>query len=73
MSDEILQKIVQEIRDNHNKIIDDWCKAYLAQLYEEGKEIKPGNYILCEQLPTYHRGKETLVRKYWFEEKEKDE
>lgn len=66
-SDEILNKVVQDIADNHNKIINDWCKAYMAQLYEEGVQIKPGNFTLNEQVPTFHKGKDCLVKKYWFE------
>lgn len=67
IEDEKLQKVVQEIAENHRKIIDDWCKAYLAQLYQENGEIKPGDFILYEQQPTYHN--HNLVRKYWFERK----
>ena len=65
--DELLQKVVDDISKNHRKIIDDWCKAYMAQLYEEGVEIKPGCFTLNEQEPTHHIGKECLVKKYWFE------
>ncbi len=67
MNDNILEKVVQEISNNHHKIIDDWCKAYLAQLYEEGHDIKPGSFTLNEQVPTYHIGKDCMVKKYWFE------
>jgi hypothetical protein len=70
MDDELLDKIVEEISSNHRKIIDDWCKAYLAQLYEEGIDIKPGCFILNEQVPTFNTGKNCMVRKYWFEMKE---
>jgi len=65
--DSIIEKAIQEIEKNHHKIIDDWCKAYLSQLYEEGIDIKPGCFTLCEQVPTFHKGKDCLVRKYWFE------
>lgn len=65
--DDALDKIVQEISQNHHKIIDYWCKAYLAQLYQEGHDIKPGNFTLNEQVPTYHLGKDCMVKKYWFE------
>lgn len=44
-----IQKAVREISRNHHKIIDDWCKAYLAQLYEEGVQIKPGCFELIEE------------------------
>jgi hypothetical protein len=67
IDDETLQKVCAEIAHNHRKIIDDWCKAYMAQLYEEGVQIKPGCFTLNEQVPTYHKGQDCMVRKYWFE------
>ncbi|MES2875411.1 MAG: hypothetical protein V4708_16930 [Bacteroidota bacterium] len=70
MEDFELQKAVEEISKNHRKIIDDWCKAYLAQLYEENGNIKPGDFVLCEQIPTFHLGKDCMVKKYWFELKD---
>lgn len=66
-SDDVLQKMIEDISKNHRKIIDDWCKAYMAELYESGIEIKPGCFTLCEQVPTYHKGKDCIVKKYWFE------
>jgi hypothetical protein len=67
-TDELLQKAVNEIAANHRKIIDDWCKAYMAQLYEEGIELKPECFILYEQQEFEHvNGK--LCKKYWFEKK----
>lgn len=49
MNDEYLMNIVKEISENHSTIINDWCKAYLSQLYKEGIEIKPGNFILHQR------------------------
>ena len=69
MDDKLIDSITKDIADNHRQIIEDWCKAYLAQLYEEGVDIKPGNFILCEQVPTYHTGQDCMVKKYWFEPK----
>jgi hypothetical protein len=68
VNDDVIQKVVKEISEAHGKIIDDWCKAYLAQLYEEGKSFEPGSFILCEQELHEHNGK--WVKKYWFERKE---
>ena len=68
MEDELLQKVVKDIRENHLKIIDDWCKAYMAQRFKEGKNIEPGSFTLIEQVPTYHKGKDCMVRRYWFED-----
>lgn len=65
LKDDLLQKIVQDIAQNHRKIIDDWSKAYLAQLYEEGADIKPGCFTLNEQVP--HMINEKFVQRYWFE------
>lgn len=64
--DELLEKVVQEIAKNHRKIIDDWCKAYMAQLYEEGHDIKPGSFTLNEQRDMeLSNGK--IGTRYWFE------
>ncbi len=65
---EKLSLAVQEISKNHRKIIDDWCKAYLAQLYQENGSIKPGDFILVEQ--NFHEYNGKLVKKYWFEKKQ---
>lgn len=72
MDDDIIQKLVADIANNHRKIIDDWCKAYLAELYEQGVEIKPGCFTLNEQVPTFNPKTNCMVTKYWFELK-KDE
>ncbi len=64
---DLIEKVSKEVRANHRKILDDWCKAYLAQLYEESGEVKPGNYTLCQQELHEYKGK--LVQKYWFEKK----
>ena len=61
---DLIYKIVKEISENHHKIIDDWCKAYMAELYERGFEIKPGNFILNEQELHERDGK--MIKRYWF-------
>jgi len=66
LEDDLLEKIVQEIAKNHRKIIDDWCKAYMAQLYEEGYDIKPGSFTLNEQEDMELSNGKTGKR-YWFE------
>jgi hypothetical protein len=40
---------------NNREIIEDWCKTYLAKIYEEGIEIKPENFNLCEQVESGYR------------------
>ena len=62
-----LDDAVQNIQKNHAQILENWCKAYMAQLHEEGVEIKPGCFTLVEQVPTYHPGKDCMVKRYWFE------
>ena len=66
-NDELLAKAVNEIAANHRKIIDDWCKAYLAQLYEENGSIKPGDFILVESRPAWYSN--GMAIKYWFEKR----
>ncbi len=71
MNDDLLDKIVRDISINHNKIIDDWCKAYIAQIYQETGEVpKPGDFILNQQ--SYSPEKMVCGYKYWFTRKEKD-
>lgn len=67
--DQLLRNAIAEIAKHHRKIIDDWCKAYMAQIYEENGSIKPGDFVLCEQVPTFHEASGQFVKKYWFEEK----
>ena len=61
-NDDLLKKVVEEISKNHHQIIDDWCKAYLAQLYQENGSIRPGDFTLVEQ-----DGK--FCKRYWFEKR----
>jgi hypothetical protein len=68
MLDEQMKKAIENIARNHRQILDDWCKAYLAQRYQEGMNIQPGSFTLCEQVPTYHKGQNCYVKRYWFEE-----
>jgi len=35
MKEEIVNKLVKELSENHAKIIDDFCKAYLASRWED--------------------------------------
>lgn len=65
-----LEKALMEIRRNHAKILEDWCKAYCAQLYSENGRMNPGDFILVEQMPTFDEVKGCIVQKYWFELKQ---
>lgn len=69
---EKFEEAIQNISKNHRKIIDDWCKAYLAEIYQYGLDIKPGCFTLIEQQDfVSENGK--LVKKYWFELKDEKE
>lgn len=63
---ELQEKIeiaVQEISEHHREILNDWCKAYCAELYEKNGSIKPGDFILHQQITPQGW-------KYWLTEKE---
>ena len=69
MDDETLVKVVQDISEKHQKIIDDWCKSYLAQRYQEtGIVPKPGDFILNQQ--SYALNEMKAGYKYWFTHKD---
>lgn len=63
MNDNILQEAINNICTNHHKIIDDWCKAYLAELHGLGIALKPGCFTL-NQMQVNENG--NIGWKYWF-------
>lgn len=65
MTDELIEKITKEITEYHHKILDDWCKAYMAQLYQEKGSIKPGDFVVYEQMTS-------TGYKFWFEPKDQN-
>ena len=55
--EDLLQKATANIAANHRKIIDDWCKVYMAHCYiAEGRCPNPGDFIL-EQREIRDRNK----------------
>jgi hypothetical protein len=70
-NEKIFEKIVEDVTKNHHRIIDDWCKAYLAHLVEEGIELKPNCFTLFHKQPSPIKG--DMVHEYWFELREKQE
>lgn len=64
--EEQIQNAVNEIRTQHDKIIDDWCKAYMAQRHQEGKSIDVGSFTLCQQNLSWEQNK--CGFRYWFED-----
>ena len=65
MTDPLMDEAISNIKNNHAQILDDWCKAYMAQLHGEGVDIKPGCFKIIEQELHEDNGK--LVKKYWME------
>lgn len=65
-----INKAVLDITTNHNKIIDDWSKAYMAQRYIEGKSIDVGSFTLCQQNLSWAQNQ--VGFKYWFEDGKPD-
>lgn len=41
-----VHKILTEIFNKKEKIIDDWCKAYIAKEYQIGNDVHPGSFTL---------------------------
>lgn len=41
-----MQNAIKDISNQHRKILDDWCKAYLAKEYEIGNDIHPGCFTI---------------------------
>lgn len=71
MSDDLLDKMneaIATIRSDHDQIIDDWCKAYMAQIYKEKGSINPGDFTLNMQMGVVEDDK--IFNRYWFTPKE---
>jgi hypothetical protein len=58
-----IHKIAQDIFNHRNKIIDEFCKAYLAENMMEGEPIK--NLVLNEQF-------KDGIFKWWFSVKDEE-
>lgn len=70
--EESFSKMVTDIRNNHNKIIDEFCKAYLSEMVKDGKEISiNGLTLFHKQCSPLEKG--SALNEYWFEEKKKSE
>lgn len=49
MEDKLLHDAVKKISENYHQILDDWCKAYMAELYEKGFHLRPGMFVLNQR------------------------
>lgn len=72
---QIMKDLVSEITNNHEKILDDWYKAHLADEYQRDGKIRPCDFILRKE-PVFEKikGKDCDLPcfsgyKYWFEQK----
>lgn len=63
MHEDIFKEAINNICANHHRIIDDWCKAYLAELHGLGIDIRPGCFEL-NQMQVNEEG--NIGWKYWF-------
>lgn len=56
----------RQVRENRDKILDDFCKAYLARMLIDNPEMDILDICLVEHQ---YEGPTSLSRKYWFEYK----
>ena len=63
-----MNEAVKHIRENYDKVLDDWCQAYMAQIYKEKGSLKPGDFTLNMQQGVIENGK--IFNRYWFTLKE---
>jgi hypothetical protein len=68
--EQLVEDCTRQIRENRSKILDDFFKAYAAQLAHLGKEFSLDEICLVEQVTGGHS---LMDRKYWFEFKPKFE
>jgi len=61
----LIQKAKKEVIENRYKILDDFCKAYLADSYIKDKEIDFSKIELVEE-----RGKNGLETRFYFVKRE---
>ena len=67
--EQMAEDVIRKIRDNKEKIIEDFYFTYAANLIHLGKDFSLEDICLNEQLPSYRDG--NVVYKYWFELKPK--
>jgi hypothetical protein len=75
---QLIEDLMSEITNNHEKIIDDWYKVQLADAYERNGQIRPCDFILRKE-PVFEKvkGKDCDLPcfsgyRYWFEQKNKE-
>lgn len=66
--EQAVEHLTRQIREQHHKILDDFYKAYAAQLCHL-ENFCLDDICLIEQEPHYREG--CVTRRYWFEHKPK--
>ncbi|MEN8236127.1 MAG: hypothetical protein ABFQ95_01040 [Pseudomonadota bacterium] len=51
---QVIGAVIDRLIINHDKIINDWCEAYLAKEYQDGKDIHPGMFTIIQQPYSDH-------------------
>jgi hypothetical protein len=67
--EQLAHDYAKKIRENRDKILDDFSKAYAAQLSKFGHDICLQDICMVEQVGIVMDGH--MVTKYWFEYKPK--
>lgn len=68
-TDKLLEETTRKIRENHDKILNDFFIAYAANLAHLGEDVNLKDICLVEQIPTYKDN--VYAQRYWFEFKPK--
>jgi hypothetical protein len=66
-----IEKIIIQVIGNEKKILDDFCKAFLALKSSEGFPIERifEEYTLCQRT---EYGLNEITQKHWFEKRKSD-
>jgi|HubBroStandDraft_2_1064218.scaffolds.fasta_scaffold00031_39 hypothetical protein len=67
--EQLVENYTRQIREQRYKILDDFSKAYAANLAHLGKDFSLDDICLVEQEPHLRQG--LITRRYWFEFKPK--
>lgn len=63
--EQIVEKYTREIINKHSEILENFYKAYAAELASLDKDFSLDDICLIEQEPNFREN--CLIRRYWFE------
>ena len=69
--EQFVEDATRKIREQKDKLLDDFFLAYASQLFHLGKDFSIDDICLVEQEPHIREG--CITRRYWFEFKPKFE